>query len=185
MAENSFKPKNISLQAQKNIIGKIQNAAKMLLDDNTTRLLDNLYDLTTLHLGSKKDSEKLLKNIIKIATKFAILQKNDVFSEEETIKLSILYQKFSKLQLTVISFFENEHFFDLNFVKNLINEINYLTKESLQKHLSEKSMKSIDNIFETIGNIAFLEAAFRTEPSPMRKIMAKIVMDLNEIIEQK
>lgn len=123
---------------------------------------------------------------MKIVIKFAILQKNDVFSEEEAIKTQVFHEKFFKLQLTIISFFEVEYSFDLNYIQKLIHETHDNLKEIMKNHLSEKSINRIDEIFSTLSNNQFLEEAFRAEPSsPSRIVMARIVTDLNEIIERK
>lgn len=58
-----------------------KNIAKVFIDEATASLLDNVYKLCKQKYG-KKDSEKFVKNIIKIVIKLAVLQKNDVFNEE-------------------------------------------------------------------------------------------------------
>ena len=45
-------------------------------------------------MNSKKEAEKLVKNIIKIVIKIALLHKNEQFSPEELQKSDKFYQKF-------------------------------------------------------------------------------------------
>jgi Domain of unknown function (DUF758) len=71
MSDNAFKAKDIGLRAQKKILSRMasKNVAKVFIDETTSSLLDNVYRLTKLQLGSKKEAEKLVKNIIKIVIK--------------------------------------------------------------------------------------------------------------------
>lgn len=185
MTDNAFKAKDIGLRAQKKILSRMasKNVAKVFIDETTSSLLDNVYKLTKLQLGSKKEAEKLVKNIIKIVIKLAILQKNEVFSEDETKKTNTFYQKFLKLQMSIISFFEVDFSFDLNFIQNLITEVHQLLKEIVKSHLTEKSLLKIDEIFDSFNNPQFLESIFKTD-SPHREVMGKIVADLNKVMEQ-
>ena len=185
MTDNAFKAKDIGLRAQKKILSRMasKNIAKVFIDETTSSLLDNVYRLTKQQLGSKKDAEKLVKNIIKIVIKLAILQKNDVFSEEETRKTNTFYQKFLKLQMSIISFFEVDFSFDLVYLQKLISEVHQLLKEIVSHHLSDKSLNKIDEIFASFNDPQFLESIFKTD-SPQRETMGKIVADLNKVMEQ-
>lgn len=71
MTDNAFKAKDIGLRAQKKILSRMasKNVAKVFIDETTSSLLDNVYRLTKQQYGSKKDAEKLVKNIIKIVIK--------------------------------------------------------------------------------------------------------------------
>lgn len=185
MTDNAFKAKDIGLRAQKKILSRMasKNVAKVFIDETTSSLLDNVYRLTKQQLGSKKDAEKLVKNIIKIVIKLAILQKNDVFSEDETRKTNTFYQKFLKLQMSIISFFEVDFSFDLVYLQKLISEVHQLLKEIVACHLTDKSLNKIDEIFESFNNPQFLESIFKAD-SPHRETMGKIVADLNKVMEQ-
>lgn len=185
MTDNAFKAKDIGLRAQKKILSRMasKNVAKVFIDETSSSLLDNVYKLTKQQFGNKKDAEKLVKNIIKIVIKLAILQKNDVFTEDETRKSNKFYQKFLKLQMSIISFFEVDFSFDLNYLQKLISEVHELLKEIVRNHLSDKSLSKIDEIFDAFNNPQFLEAIFKAD-SPHRETMGKIVADLNKVMEQ-
>lgn len=185
MTDNAFKAKDIGLRAQKKILSRMasKNIAKVFIDETTSSLLDNVYRLTKQQFGSKKEAEKLVKNIIKIVIKLAILQKNDVFSEEETRKTNTFYKKFLKLQMSIISFFEVDFSFDLNYLQKLISEVHQLLKEIVKCHLTDKNLNKIDEIFDSFNNPQFLESVFKAD-SPHREVMANIVADLNKVMEQ-
>ncbi|KAG5683662.1 hypothetical protein PVAND_012929 [Polypedilum vanderplanki] len=185
MTDNAFKAKDIGLRAQKKILSRMasKNVAKVFIDETSANLLDNLYRLTKQQYGNKKDAEKLVKNIIKIVIKLAILQKNNCFSEDETKKTDTFYQKFLKLQMTIISFFEVDFSFDLHYLQKLINEVHQLLKEIVKNHLTDKSLTRIDEIFNSFSDPQFLESIFKPD-GPQRETMAKICEDLNKILEQ-
>lgn len=184
MTDNAFNAKSIGLKAQKKILGSMasKNIAKVFIDETTASLLDNVYRLTKQQYGSKKNAEKLVKNIIKIVIKIAILHKNNCFTEEEAKISDKFYQKFLKLQMSIVSFFEVDYSFDLNYLQKLISEVHQLLKDIVRSHLTEKSLTRIDEIFESFNDPKFLEALFRPD-SPHRDVMGKICEDLNKILE--
>ncbi|CAG9802587.1 unnamed protein product [Chironomus riparius] len=185
MTDNAFKAKDIGLRAQKKILSRMasKNIAKVFIDETTASLLDNVYRLTKQQYGSKKDAEKLVKNIIKIVIKIAILQKNNCFTEDETKKTDTFFKKFLKLQMSIISFFEVDFSFDLTYLQKLISEIHQLLKDIVRNHLTDKSLARIDEIFESLNNPQFLESIFRHD-GPHKEVMGKICEDLNKILEQ-
>lgn len=185
MTDNGFKAKDIGLRAQKKILSRMstKSVAKVFIDENSASLLDNVYRLTKQHFGNKKDAEKLVKNIIKIVIKIAILNKNNCFSDEESKKTNIFYQKFLKLQMSIISFFEVDFSFDLPYLQKLIKEIHLLLKDIVKNHLTEKSITRIDEIFESFNDPKFLIDMFRKD-GPHKEVMEKICEDLNKLLEQ-
>lgn len=185
MTDNAFKAKDIGLRAQKKILSRMtsKSVAKVFIDEISASLLDNVYRLTKQQFGNKKEAEKLVKNIIKIVIKIAILHKNNCFSEDESKKTDVFYQKFLKLQMSIISFYEVAFSFDLPYLQKLINEIHQLLKEIVKNHLSEKSLNRIDEIFESFNDPQFLNEMFRPE-GPHKEVMEKICEDLNKILEQ-
>ena len=67
-SETDFKAKDIGLRLQKKLASKLsnKNVAKMFIDDVSSELLDNIYFFTVNTSKSKKDAEKIVKNIIKV-----------------------------------------------------------------------------------------------------------------------
>lgn len=101
----------------------------------------------------------------------------------ESRKSDIFYQKFMKLQMSIVSFFEVDFSFDLVYLNKLINEVHHLLREIVKNHLTEKSLNKIDEIFESFNDTKFLEELFKLD-SPHREVMGKIVEDLNKLMEQ-
>ena len=105
---------SLALRVQKNIASKMSSktVAKVFIDETTGRLLDNLYKLAKEHSKSKKEAEKLLKNIIKIIIKIGILYKNDQFNNEELKICDDFRNKFHFLTKSALSFYEVDYTFD-------------------------------------------------------------------------
>lgn len=133
-------------------------------------------------MGSKKDAERLVKNIIKIVIKIAILHRNGQFNADELKISDKFYQKFQNLQMSIISFYEVDFSFDLPYLQKLLTETHQLLKSIVSKHLTEKSLNRIDEVFSVMNNAQFLEAIFK-QNSEYREIMGKIVCDLNKAME--
>ena len=85
--------------------------------------------------------------------------------------------------MSIISFFEVDFSFDLNYLQKLISEIHQLLKDIVRNHLTDKSLARIDEIFESLNNPQFLESIFRHD-GPHKEVMGKICEDLNKILEQ-
>lgn len=61
-----FKSKDFALRAQKKLLGKMnKNLAMLLIDDVSANILDNFHRFAKAN-SSKKDAEKIVKNIIKV-----------------------------------------------------------------------------------------------------------------------
>ncbi|CAL4081979.1 unnamed protein product, partial [Meganyctiphanes norvegica] len=125
---DTFRASDISIKAQKKILGN-KNVAKTFIDDTQSSMLDNLYNLVKSYTGNKSDAEKLVKNIIKIVVKIGILYKNDQFKEEELKTANQVRTKFTTVVKTVISFFEVEFTYDKAFLTKILNDCRSLLKQ--------------------------------------------------------
>ncbi|VDL71758.1 unnamed protein product [Nippostrongylus brasiliensis] len=103
--QESFSAANLSIRAQKKIASKLstRKITKLLLSDAVDKVLDILYDALRTHY-SKKDAEKVVKNIIKLAVKIALLARNDMLTEADQRQLDGVQRQLHSLALTVISF---------------------------------------------------------------------------------
>ncbi|XP_063696753.1 tumor necrosis factor alpha-induced protein 8-like protein [Culicoides brevitarsis] len=184
MTENGFKAKDIGLRAQKKILSRMasKNMAKVFIDDTTSCLLDNIYKLIKLQTNNKKDAERIVKNIIKIVIKIAVLNKNDQFDAEEKQLANKFYDKFLRLQMIITSFHEVDYSYDQAFILPKIKEIHQMLKDLVRRNLTDKSLMRIDEVFEFFQNPEFLDKLFTQNPS-YRELMDKIVADMNKANE--
>ncbi|KAK3733235.1 hypothetical protein QZH41_002012 [Actinostola sp. cb2023] len=181
---HGFSSKNLGLRAQKKILGKMasKSIAKAFVDDTTGDLLDNLYRIAKLNGASKKEAEKLIKNLVKIVVKISILFRNDQFTREEITLAGKFRKSFRSAAMTFISFYEVDFSFDRQFLTKILEDCKVLLHQLVQNHLTAKSHGRIDHVFNYFGNGDLLERIF--EPTgQFRGILKKMVDDLNKLME--
>lgn len=184
MAE-SFDSKSVGLRAQKKLLGKMtsKKIAKTFIDDVSGRLLDNLYKVARDYSHNKKEAEKVIKHLIKTVIKVGILYRNDQFSAEEIAIAEQFKRKFRVVAMTIVSFCEVDFTFDRNFLNKALFDCGDLLKQLVQRHLTDKSLWRIDHVFQFFGSVEFLDTLFKTN-GPHRELLAKIVSDLNKLLEE-
>jgi len=184
MTDNDFKARDIGLRAQKKILSRMatKSIAKTFIDGTTASLLDNIYRLAKIHTGNKKEAERLVKNIIKIVIKIGVLHRNNQFNAEETNAAERFRQKFQTTQMAIISFYEVDFSFDLPYLQKSLAESHASLNAIVQKHLTDKSLARINEVFGFFGGGQFLDTCFRAD-SPYKEIMGKIVADLNKAMD--
>ncbi|MEE6511491.1 hypothetical protein FKM82_018042 [Ascaphus truei] len=163
VATDVFNSKNLAVQAQKKILGKMASSkyiATSLIDDTSGEVLDELYQVTKEYTQSKKDSEKVIKNLIKIVIKLAVLYRNNQFNQDEIAMMEKFKRKVHQLAMTVVSFHQVEYTFDRNVLSRLLNECRELLHEVIQRHLTAKSHGRVDNVFDHFSNCEFLAALY-------------------------
>lgn len=84
--------------------------------------------------------------------------------------------------MAIISFYEVDFSFDLPYLQKALTESHAALKAITQRHLTDKSLNRIDEIFGFFNDPRLLETAFRQD-SPYREIVAAIVSDLNKAID--
>lgn len=183
VAEGQFDSKNIGLKAQKKLIGKLasKKIAKAFIDETSGRLLDNLHKCAKGYFD-KKRAEKATKHLIKTVIKIGILYRNDQFTADEIKLAEDFKRKFRTVAMTVISFYEVDFTFDKVFLAKSLSECCAMLKKLVEKHLQEKSLTRIDNVFGVYGNTDFLEAMFKPG-GKYRDLLSIMVEDLNKLLE--
>nr|CAG4644029.1 EOG090X07NG [Lepidurus arcticus] len=147
-----------------------------------TLLADNVYRLCKAYAQNRKESEKVVKNIIKIVVKVGILAKNDQFSPEDLKIADQFRSKFHTTAMTVISFHEVDFSYDQKFILQLVTDCRSLLKQLVQRHLTDKSLGRIDLVFSFFGQPAFLDAIFK-RPSEHHELMCRIVQDMHTLLD--
>ena len=180
----AFDSKSLGLRTQKKLLGKMasKKIVKHFIDDTSARLLDQVYKVSKDYSGSKKTAEKLMKDLIKTVIKIGILYRNEQFNTEELELAERFKKKFRTVAMTVISFYEVDYSFDKNFLSRGLNECRAILRQLVERHLTEKSLVRIDNVFNFFCEPDFLEAMFRAD-SAYRPQLKKMVIDLNSLID--
>lgn len=84
---DSFSTKSLALQAQKKLMSKMatKSMANLFIDDTSSEVLDDLYRVTKEYTRNRKESQKIIKNLIKMVVKLGVLYRNNQFNGEELI----------------------------------------------------------------------------------------------------
>ena len=183
--EAELQSKTLAMRIQGKIASKMstKGLAKQVVDGPTSDLIDDCYKIAKIYLGNKKDAEKVMKNMIKIVVKVAILSRNSVFSDDELVQVRDFQKKFKTIAKTIISFYEVDFTFDAEYMVQIMGESKELLKKSVKNHLTEKSLNRIDSVYTVYSNEALLSEAFTTD-SKYRSHLGNIVKGLNTLIEQ-
>eukprot|EP00045_Choanoeca_perplexa_P005693 m.47885 g.47885 ORF g.47885 m.47885 type:complete len:198 (-) comp13248_c0_seq1:73-666(-) len=147
--------KSLALRFQKKFAGmtmKSKESIKNYIDDNTAELLDNLYDLALRELGEKKAAKKVLKDLVKIVVKLALLYQKSQFNQKELVIGEKLRSKFKMTILTMVSYFDVAFTFDAEFLCTITEECRQLLQNLIARHLTDKSKGRVDNVFGFYGN---------------------------------
>ncbi|XP_044760987.1 tumor necrosis factor alpha-induced protein 8-like protein [Coccinella septempunctata] len=184
MTEGGFRARDISLRAQKKLLSKMsgKNMSSLFLDEYSTSLLDNLYTIAKKFSSDKKESEKLIKNIIKTVIKFAILYKNQLLDPEQKERLIVLKEKLRGLAMNIITFYDMEFTYDRIFLTHCITECHNIVMSIAQIHLSPNSIARINRVFNFFGNEQFLDVIFNRS-SDYREPLGRLVKDLHHAID--
>lgn len=84
--------------------------------------------------------------------------------------------------MAIISFYEVDFSFDLPYLQKSLAESHATLHTIVQKHLTDKSLARIDEVFEFFSDGNFLNTCFRVD-SPYKELMGKIVADLNKAMD--
>lgn len=84
--------------------------------------------------------------------------------------------------MAIISFYEVDFSFDLPYLQKSLAESHAILQSFVQRHLTEKSLNRIDEVFGFFSSADLLEISFRPD-SPYKEIVGKIVADLNKAMD--
>lgn len=84
--------------------------------------------------------------------------------------------------MAVISFHEVDFSFDLPYLQKSLSDSQAALKTIVERHLTDKSLARIDEVFGFFNDAKLLETAFRID-SPYHDVVAAIVADLNAAMD--
>eukprot|EP00095_Tigriopus_kingsejongensis_P001775 maker-scaffold339_size202159-snap-gene-1.21 protein:Tk01775 transcript:maker-scaffold339_size202159-snap-gene-1.21-mRNA-1 annotation:"tumor necrosis factor alpha-induced protein 8-like protein" len=183
-----FKALDIGYEVQRSFANKFfsnKNVAKGLIDDTSAALLDELYKLVKIYTQSKKDAEKIVKNIIKISVKVGMLERSDKFSSTEKQALFNIQRNLRTVAMTLISFFQVDHTYDRNFLIKYVSDLQGDLKSLVKPHLTEKSLGRIDQVLDFFSNAQFLDSLYVPDKNQeAAKQMGILMLLLNRCMEE-
>ncbi|XP_047140229.1 tumor necrosis factor alpha-induced protein 8-like protein isoform X2 [Hydra vulgaris] len=185
MGDEEVHAKSIGLRIQGKIASKMSSKglAKQVVDGPTSELIDNCYRIAKYYLESKKDAEKIMKNMIKIVVKVALLSSNNRFTKEEMSIIQNFQNKFKTIAKSIISFYEVDFTFDCEYTVTMMKDSQKLLEKLVCNHLTAKSLKRIECVYNFYSNPDVLDSVFQPG-SKFRPYLANIVKSLNTLIEQ-
>lgn len=84
--------------------------------------------------------------------------------------------------MAIISFHEVDFSFDLPYLQKSLDESQAALKTIVERHLTDKSLSRIDEVFTFFNDSKLLETCFRAN-SPYQEVVAAIVKDLNNAMD--
>ncbi|RWS27570.1 Tumor necrosis factor: alpha-induced protein 8-like protein [Leptotrombidium deliense] len=180
-----IRAKDIALKVEKKLLSRMNNksVAKLFLNDDAANLLDNVYRLIKLNSKTKKDAQKVIKDLVKITMKIGLLHRNDQFDGDEIKIAQSFKQSFNALAMTIVSFHEVEFSYDRAFIIESLNKNREKLKSLVLKHLSDKSMRRIDNVFNTFTDGNLLDDTFKSKEGEIVQLRSNIVADIHSLLE--
>ncbi|XP_066131356.1 tumor necrosis factor alpha-induced protein 8-like protein 1 [Saccopteryx bilineata] len=182
---DTFSTKSLALQAQKKLLSKVASKATVavFIDDTSSEVLDELYRATKEFTRSRKEAQKVLKNLVKVAVKLAILLRSGQLGGEELALLQRFRQRARHLAMTAVSFHQVDFTFDRRVLATALLECRDLLHQAVGSHLTAKSHGRINHVFSHFANCDFLATLYGpAEPycSHLRRICEGLIRMLDE-----
>uniref|UniRef100_W6NBX9 Uncharacterized protein n=1 Tax=Haemonchus contortus TaxID=6289 RepID=W6NBX9_HAECO len=151
--DSGFSAASLSMRAQKKIASKLstRKVTKLFISQSVDRVFDNLYNALRTYY-SKKDSEKVLKNIIKLVVKIGLLARNDMLSETDIKQLENVQKQLHSLALTIISFVQVKYSFERTHLIELLKSMQQSLTPLVTLRLSDKSTRRLEHVITHLPN---------------------------------
>ncbi|VEL34453.1 unnamed protein product [Protopolystoma xenopodis] len=187
--ERHFSASVVGIRMQKKLAGHVpKNMFKFFLDDTSSRVLDNIYNLVKLYTVSKMSAKKLMKDILKIDVKISILHFNNVMTEEEKVLTADFRECFHNIAEVILRM-RNPRRSRLSGPDASISKLIELLTDAerialliIEHHLSVKSQETLQTCAKFFKNSNFFEACFEREE--FRPIMNEICVDIEELLDR-
>ncbi|XP_019412448.1 PREDICTED: tumor necrosis factor alpha-induced protein 8-like protein 2 [Crocodylus porosus] len=178
-----FSARNLVLQAEKKMLSRMAGkaTATLLLDEVSGEVLDELYRVSKQHTRDRAMAQRVIKDLVKVAVKVAVLFRNGCFSPTELDLAEDFRRKLRQGALTAVSFQEVEFTFEAGVLAGLLAESRDLLLRLVDKHLTPKSHGRIRHVFDHFGDAALLSHLY--SPGPYRPHLDRLCHGLNQMLE--
>lgn len=182
---DTFSTKSLALQAQKKFLSKVASKATVavFIDDTSSEVLDELYRATKEFTRSRKEAQKVFKNLVKVAVKLGVLLRSGQLGGEELALLQRFRQRARRLAMTAVSFHQVDFTFDRRVLATALLECRDLLHQAVGPHLTAKSHGRINYVFGHFANCDFLAALYSpAEPycAHLRRVCEGLTRMLDE-----
>ncbi|XP_056132301.1 tumor necrosis factor alpha-induced protein 8-like protein 1 [Lampris incognitus] len=181
---DSFSTKSLAMQAQKKLMSKMatKSVANLFIDDTSSEVLDELYRVTKEYTRNRKESQKIIKNLIKMVVKLGVLYRNNQFNGEELVLVESFRKKVHNLAMTAVSFHQIEFTFDRRVMSAILNECRELLHQAINRHLTAKSHSRVNHVFNHFADCDFLVALYG--PTEVyRAHLQRIIDGVNKMLD--
>nr|XP_033778978.1 tumor necrosis factor alpha-induced protein 8-like protein 2 isoform X2 [Geotrypetes seraphini]XP_033778979.1 tumor necrosis factor alpha-induced protein 8-like protein 2 isoform X2 [Geotrypetes seraphini] len=181
----TFSSRDLALQAQKKILSRMatKSIVNMFIDDTSSEILDELYQVSKEYTKNKTESHKVIKNLIKVAVKIGVLYRNNRFSAQELDLVEEFRKKLHQGAMTAISFHEVEFTFEKGVLSEILRDCRNLLLQLVNKHLTPKSHDRIRHVFDHFANEGLLSELYNPK-SPMKPHLQKICEGMHKLIDE-
>ncbi|XP_047633396.1 tumor necrosis factor alpha-induced protein 8-like protein 1 isoform X1 [Phacochoerus africanus] len=182
---DTFSTKSLALQAQKKLLSKMasRTVAAAFIDDTSSEVLDELYRATKEFTRSRKEAQKVVKNLVKVAVKLGVLLRGGQLGAEELARLQSFRQQARRLAMTAVSFHQVDFTFDRRVLAASLLECRDLLHQAAGAHLTAKSHGRINHVFGHFADCDFL-AALYGPAEPYRSHLRRICEGLTRMLDE-
>ncbi|KAB0397036.1 hypothetical protein E2I00_018237 [Balaenoptera physalus] len=158
----SFSSKSLALQAEKKLLSKMagRSVAHLFIDETSSEVLDELYRVSKEYTHSRPQAQRVIKDLIKVAVKVAVLHRNGCFSPSEMALATRFRQKLRQGAMTALSFGEVDFTFEAAVLAGLLSECRDMLLELVEHHLTPKSHGRIRHVFDHFSDPGLLTALY-------------------------
>ncbi|GAA6103589.1 tumor necrosis factor, alpha-induced protein 8-like protein 2 B [Tachysurus ichikawai] len=181
----NFSSRDLAMKAQKKLLSNMANKSvvQMFIDDTSSEILDELYRVSKEYTGNRAEAQKVIKDLVKIVVKIAVLFKHNRFSEEELHLAQTFKKKLHQGAMTAISFHEVEFTFDKAVISEILNSCRDMMLKLVETHLTPKSHGRINHVFNHYSDPDLLTQLYNPNGS-LKPHLSKICNGLNKLIEE-
>lgn len=181
----TFSSRSLAIQAEKKILSRMatKSVANMFIDDTSSEILDEMYRISKEYTQNRAESQKVIKNLIKITVKISVLYRNHCFSDEELCLAEEFKHKLHQGAMTAISFHEVDFTFEKAILAQLLRECRDLLLKLVEKHLTAKSHGRIRHVFDHFADTELLTQLY-SPGEPYQPRLKKICEGLNKLIDE-
>ncbi|XP_048212805.1 tumor necrosis factor alpha-induced protein 8-like protein 2 [Perognathus longimembris pacificus] len=157
-----FSSRNLALQAEKKLLSKMagRSVVHLFLDEASGAVLDELYRVSKEYTRSRAQAQRVLKDLVKVAVKVAVLHRNGCFAPGELALAARFRQKLRQGAMTALSFGEVDFTFEAAVLAGLLAECRDALLELVAGHLTAKSHGRIRHVFDHFADPGLLEALY-------------------------
>ncbi|KAL8184804.1 UNVERIFIED_CONTAM: Tumor necrosis factor alpha-induced protein 8-like protein 2 [Gekko kuhli] len=181
----TFSSRSLAIQAEKKILSKLatKSMANRFIDDTSSEILDEMYRVSKEYTQNRAESQKVIKNLIKMTVKISVLYRNNCFSDEELCLAEEFKNKLHQGAMTAISFHEVDFTFEKAVLARLLQECRDLLLRLVEKHLKAKSLGRIRHVFDHFADTELLTQLY-SPGEPYQPRLKRICEGLNKLIDE-